>query len=430
VDPRVNAAAGSRADRYTRPTAIPGMKVLLAPHGTRGDVQPLVALAFGLRARGHEPSFLAPDNFVAWIRSCGFPCEPNGVDVHAHLTSSGADLGSWRWQRHHFRRVMIPALFEAFARTRFDPDIIVGTGVQLAAPSAAEQREIPYATIAFCPCVVPNNLAPPATVRTQGYPRWINRLLWDVGTPLAAFALRGLLNDARARAGLGELDDVMSHLAGDATILAADPDLAPLGDDAPATAVTTDALVLDRAAAVDAKLDAFLDVGPPPIYVGFGSMVAKRADALASHAIDAARALGRGVVLSEGWASLGQCVEVAHDVLIVGSVPHRSLFPRIGAVVHHGGAGTTTAAAAAGAPQVVLPHVLDQFYWGHRVARLGLGPSPLPVDLVNADVLTERIDQALAEPIRGRAAAFAPVVASRNGVDDAVDHLQRLVAVH
>src|SRR2546423_36478 len=241
------------------------MKVLLAPHGTRGDVQPLVALAFGLRARGHEPSFLAPDNFVAWIRSCGFPCAPNGVDVRAHLTSAGADLGSWRWQRHHFRAVMIPALFDAFARTPFAADIIVGAGVQLAAPSAAEQRGVPYATVAFCPCVVRNDLAPPATVRTQGYPRWINRLIWDIGTPIAGFALRRLLHDARARAGLGTLDDVMSHLAGDMTIVAADPDLAPLGDDAAATTVTTEALVLDRAAEMDPQIEAFLDVEPPPI---------------------------------------------------------------------------------------------------------------------------------------------------------------------
>jgi vancomycin aglycone glucosyltransferase len=406
------------------------MKVLLAPHGTRGDVQPLIALAFGLRARGHQASFLAPDNFVQWIRSCGFPCAPNGIDVQAHLTSAGADLGSWRWQRHHFRTVMIPSLFEAFARTPFDADIIVGTGVQFAAPSAAEQRDIPYATIAFCPCVVPNNLAPPATVRTQGYPRWINRLLWDVGTLLAGFALRGLLNEARARVGLGELDDVMSHLAGDATIVAADPDLAPLGDDAPSTTVTTDALVLESASRLDPQLETFLDVGPAPIYVGFGSMVAKRAVSLASHAVDAARALGRGVILSDGWASLGQSIGVTDDVLVVGGLSHRNLFPRVAAVVHHGGAGTTTAAASAGVPQVILPHVLDQFYCGHRVARLGLGPTPLPVDLVTADILTDRIDQALAEPIRGRAAAFAPVIASRNGVNDAIDHLERLVAVH
>ena len=109
------------------------------------------------------------------------------------------------------------------------------------------------------------------------------------------------------------------------------------------------------------------------------------------------------------------------------SVPHAAVFPRVAAVVHHGGAGTTTAAARAGTPQVVLPHILDQFYWAHRVERLGLGPRPLPIDLVVTDVLADRLGAALIdERIKARARGLAPAVAARNGVDDAVDCLEQL----
>jgi sterol 3beta-glucosyltransferase len=95
--------------------------------------------------------------------------------------------------------------------------------------------------------------------------------------------------------------------------------------------------------------------------------------------------------------------------------------------VHHGGAGTTTAAARAGVPQVVLPYILDQFYWAHRVERLGLGPRGLPMALVNADVLTDRIATALGDTsIREAAATLAPAVASRNGVGRAADTLEAL----
>ena len=110
-------------------------------------------------------------------------------------------------------------------------------------------------------------------------------------------------------------------------------------------------------------------------------------------------------------------------------MPHAALFSHVAAIVHHGGAGTTTAAAAAGVPQVILPHILDQYYWAHRIDRLGLGPRALSVELITADILTDRIDTALNdEGIRKRAAALGPAVAARNGANAAADLLERLVA--
>ena len=405
------------------------MRVLLAPHGTRGDVQPLVALALGLRRRGHDVSFLAPDNFVAWIRGYGFACEPNGVDVEAALRSPDGDLSSLRWQLRHFKTVLMPALFDSFMRIDLDVDLIVAAGVQLAASSVAEWKDIPYASIAFCPCAVPNSAAPPPPVRTQTLPRWVNRLLWDVGLPLGGLALRGLINDGRKRLGLEPVSNPLSLLGGEPVIVAADRDLGPLAHDAPRTVVATDAWILDEPAPfLDPRVDAFLDRDPPPIYAGFGSMVAKRSATLASHVVDAARAVGRRLILAGGWASLDRHVTDADDVLAVTAVPHRIVFPRVAAVVHHGGAGTTTAAARAGAPQVVLPHLLDQFYWAHRVEQLGLGPRAFPVDLVTADILTDRIATALEDwSIRERTRALAPAIAARNGVDAAVDHLETLL---
>jgi UDP:flavonoid glycosyltransferase YjiC (YdhE family) len=172
-----------------------------------------------------------------------------------------------------------------------------------------------------------------------------------------------------------------------------------------------------------------LNLTPSPIYVGFGSMVAAGAEDLIGQAIAAARAVGRGALISAGWAGLDRYVAQADDILTVGSIPHRAVFPRVAAIVHHGGAGTTTAAAAAGVPQVILPHLLDQFYWAHRIGRLGLGPRALPVSLITADILADRLDIALNDAsIRKRAAALGPVVAARNGAHAAVDYLERLVA--
>jgi vancomycin aglycone glucosyltransferase len=334
-----------------------------------------------------------------------------------------------RWQMRYLSHIT-PRLFESVARASDGCDLIVGAGVQLVAPSVAEWRDVPYASVAFCPCATPSSATPPPYMRTQTLPRWVNRLLWQAGGPIADLALRRPINDGRARLGLDSVDSPMSQLFRGRTILAADRDLGPLPDDAMDSALGTDAWVLDQAGVLDARTEAFLCLDPAPIYIGFGSMVAPRAPELAAQTIAAVRALGRGAIVSGGWASLDRHILEASDVLTVGNVPHHLIFPRVAAAIHHGGAGTTTAAARAGVPQVILPHILDQYYWAHRVEALGLGPRALPVELVTADVLSDRISLAIDTPrIRERAATLAPAIAARNGVSAAVELLEALALV-
>ena len=404
------------------------MKVLLAPHGTRGDVQPMLALAIALRARGHAVSFVAPDNFVGWLRTCGFDATGNGIDIERLLRTEGAALDSIRWQSRHFAGVLIPTLFDTVARATPDADLIVGSGVQMAAASVAESRGVPYATALYCPCIVPSGAAPPPTVRTQTLPSWMNRALWLVGRPAADLLLRRPMNRQRARLGLPPDPEPLKTALGPLIIVAADRDLAPFPDDAPDHIVGTDAWILEDDGELDPRVERFLDDGPPPVYVGFGSMVAGKPDALATQAIAAIRAIGARVLVVGGWAGLERFVAEDHEVLAVSSAPHSAVLPRVAAVMHHGGAGTTTAAARAGRPQMIVPHILDQFYWAHRVAQLGIGPPALPLSLVTADVLAERIDRAVNDPaIAGRAAVLGRAVADRNGVDAAAELLEALV---
>ena len=390
-------------------------------------MQPLLALAIALRDRGHTASFVAPSNFVEWIRARGFEAQSNGIDVEAVLQEAGADLQSLRWQMRHLND-LTAQLFDAVSRATADCDVIVAAGIQMAAVSVAQWRGVPCASAAFCPCVVPGSGAPPPFVHIQTLPAWINRLIWLIGAPVAGLTLRGAINRGRATLSLPPIWDALRHLGGDCMLVAADPDLAPLGEDAPAIAVPTDAWILEETTSLDPRVAAFLDLDPPPIYVGFGSMVAKRVPALAAHAVAAARALGRRAIIAGGWAGLDRHIPAADDILTIGAAPHAAIFPRVAALVHHGGAGTTTAAASAGVPQVILPHILDQFYWAHRVERLGLGPRALPVDLITADILADRLDAALNDAgIRRRAAVLGSAVAAGNGAPAAIDHLERLV---
>ena len=401
------------------------MRVLLAPHGTRGDIQPVLALAIELRARGHVVRFAVPPGFLAWIHALGFEAVSSGVDIEAEMQAPDARLDSMRWMfsrlKDHTAR-----MFETVAQASEGADLIVGAGAQLVTASIAEWRDVPHVSLAFCPCAMPSGAAPPPTMRTQSLPSWMNKLLWQAGGPVGDLLLRGTINRGRAALGLRSIDSPFTHITDRCVIVAADRDLAPLGDDAPPAVVSTDALILDDAGPVDRRLEAFLSLDPAPIYIGFGSMIAPRGVDLSALAIAAARAVGRGAIVAGGWGGLDRHVADADDILTVGAVPHRLVFPRVAAIVHHGGAGTTTAAAAAGVPQVILPHILDQFYWAHRIDQLGLGPRALPVELITADILANRIDTALHDSgMRKRAAALGPAVAARNGAPDAVEIIER-----
>jgi vancomycin aglycone glucosyltransferase len=402
------------------------MRILLATHGTRGDVQPMVALAVALRARGHVVSLTVPANFVSWVRGYGFDTVSDGIDVEALLRSSGAGLQSLGWQMRYLSR-NIPLLFEPVARASEDCDLVVGAALQFAAASVAQWRNVPYAHAVFCPCATPSSATPPPNVHSQTLPQWINRLLWKAGGPMADMALRGVINRGRATLGLEALDSPVSQILKGRVILAADRDLGPLPEDAPRSSVSTDAWMLDEPWILDARVDAFLKIDPKPIYIGFGSMVAPRVPELVAQAVAAVRGIGRRVVIAGGWASLDRHIREADDVLTVDAVPHALIFPKVAAAVHHGGAGTTTAAARAGVPQVLLPHILDQYYWAHRVELLGIGPRALPVERVTADALSDCISRAVNDPaIRERVERLAPAVAARNGVTAAVDHLEAL----
>jgi vancomycin aglycone glucosyltransferase len=402
------------------------MRVLLAPHGTRGDIQPMLALAVALRARGHIAVFSAPSNFLDWIRGCGFEAMSNGVDMVTEMQSPQARLDSVSWMFSCLKD-QSARMFAPVAQASEGADVIVGAGAQLVSDSVADWRDVPHATLAFCPCAVPSSATPPPMIRTQALPAWLNRLLWQAANAGADVGLSGVINRGRAALGLRSIARPLTQIFRHRVIVSADRDLAPLGEDIADSVSGVDAMIFVEPHEPDPRIEAFLSLDPAPIYIGFGSMVAARLPDLGAHAVAAIRALGRRAIISGGWAGLDRHVTSGDDLLAIGAMPHHALFPRVAAIVHHGGAGTTTAAASAGVPQVILPHLLDQFYWAHRIEQLGLGPRALPVELITADILTDRLDIALHDPgIRKHAALLGSTVAARNGADAAVDLIERL----
>jgi UDP:flavonoid glycosyltransferase YjiC (YdhE family) len=173
----------------------------------------------------------------------------------------------------------------------------------------------------------------------------------------------------------------------------------------------------------------FLECGPTPVYVGFGSMALRDAERVTGVVLDALTLSGMRAVMALGWGGLSPR-DLPDSVYALESVPHDWLFPRVAAVVHHGGAGTTAAGLRAGVPSVVVPFILDQFFWANRVARLGVGPPAVPYSRLSAQRLARAIAGAVGEPgIRERAAALGARIRAEDGVGKAVGTIERLIAV-
>jgi UDP:flavonoid glycosyltransferase YjiC (YdhE family) len=368
------------------------VRIAIATEGTRGDVHPMLALGHALRARGHELLFCAPPDFAGDAASHGLPFHAVGNSVVEYLRSQseflhGNPLASLRAARRYFRDC-VQWQFRELAAAVQGADWILAAGVQFGASSVAEAIGARYRFIAYCPSLLRSPHQTPFMVPRGALRPWQNRLAWWATLGIFGSSLRRSIDRERRRLGLAPVRDLYALLRGATPALAAEELLAPPPPDLEREVQVIGCLHPFEEGPLPDKLEAFLAAGEPPVYVGFGSMTDPDPAASTRLVLDAVSRVGARAVLSAGWAGLGDA-PLPENVIAVGSVPHASLFRRVAAVVHHGGAGTTTTAARAGAPQILVPHVLDQFHWAHRVARLGLGPPGLPRRRLRAEALAE-----------------------------------------
>jgi UDP:flavonoid glycosyltransferase YjiC (YdhE family) len=175
----------------------------------------------------------------------------------------------------------------------------------------------------------------------------------------------------------------------------------------------------------DKTMTRFLADGPPPVYVGFGSRPERNPEALAELVVDAVRFTGHRAVLLTGWGGL-TVGDSSDDVLVVDEVPHDWLFPQMAAVVHHGGAGTTGTALQSGTPSIVVPSFADQFFWGERVAALGVGET-LPRRRLTVESLAESISASADAEVRAKSDRLGERLRAENGVMRAVEEVELLL---
>lgn len=411
------------------------MKITITSYGSRGDIQPVLALGVYLRERGHEVRFCGAPDFADWIEGFGFPYHPFGERIDELLTDH---LEEARRSPRKFIQIigeMTDRHFAEMSTGLGDPDIVVGGGIQLATPSIVEQRGIPYVYLALSPTILRSPAHPPTGIPWVGTPPWINRLCWSTLLGISRFLMTPPINRGRAAMGLPAIRNGYDYVfPPDKMILCADPDLGPIPADCEGKYPVAGALFLTgQEGPLPAELEAFLAEGPAPFYFGYGSMTLKDAAGATQAILEAVRRVGCRAIFSRGSAGLGQDAlggeGLPANCIAIDSVDHSLLFPRMAGVFLHGGAGTTAAAARAGVPQVPMPHAFDQMYWARRVTELGVSPGAIRGKLtakkieralraIGDDPGYQTRAQALGEKIRARdaLAACAAIIEERAGL--------------
>ncbi|MGH3379058.1 MAG: glycosyltransferase [Actinoallomurus sp.] len=387
-------------------------------YGSRGDVEPLAGLTVRLRELGAEVRLCAPPDFAELLDSLDVPLTPVGWPIRALAT--GAIPGKARTTLSEIAADLTAMVYEAVTAAAEGCATVVATGSLPAvagAQAAAEKLGIPFVFTSFSPCYLPSPHHRPVAGPGRVYPadETDNRVLWDIHAEHLNAQLGEAINTHRASIGLPPVDGVRDHFFTDHPFLAADPVLGPWQDTPDLDVTQTGAWIRPDGRPLPADLEEFLAAGTEPVYVGFGSMPMRGANAevISRAVVEAVRAQGRRVILGSGWAGLA-LIDDQRDCFVVHEVNQQELFRRVAAVVHHGGAGTTATAARASAPQVLVPQVADQPYWADRVAELGIGAAhdgPTPT----FDSLSAALRTALTPETRARASTVAGTI----GIDGA-----------
>jgi len=412
------------------------MNITFIAFGTRGDVQPAIALSHGLQANGHRVRLLASANFKTWIESHGLEAATAAIDVQAVMQSEGGH--DWVENGNNsFRQLQVmwrllqrdgPMMIQDAWEASQDAHAIISSFTSDPyAVSLAEALRIKHVSALLQPALVATRsgaatMSGPMPHRASRLNYWFGKLLIET----MPWYLYGAMINRFRQTPLGlppqTLANYRAGIARALTVLGYSAHLVPPPADWPSHVHTTGYWFLDEETRwqPSRELLHFLESGAPPVCIGFGSMAGRDIAGITRLIIEAVQRSGQRTVLLSGWAGMGD-TPLPETIFRLDAAPHEWLFPRVAAVVHHGGAGTTAAGLRAGKPTVIVPHLGDQPFWGKRVELLGVGPRAIPRPKLTVDNLAEALRVAATdETMRRRAETLGEKIRSENGVARAV----------
>lgn len=408
------------------------MLITILTMGSRGDVQPYLALGLALKKTGAQVRLVTLEAFADFVRSLGLECYPIPGDLAGVMNSAVADNArqadnplKFLLSFNELKKLGF-AMQEHFFAACQDADLIVYHPGLTIGYFTAQERGIPSVLAAPFP------LAPtrthPSLIFYDG-PRLggaYNLLTHRIFEQLFWMVSRGGVADfwkqkfGRLPTDFGSPFPRQTSAARP-TVVSCSPHVFAQAADFPPHVHHTGFWFLDDEPGwtPPVALTDFLERGPAPVYVGFGSIGdPKQAAQTARTVADALQQTGQRGILATGWQG-GSDETLPDSIFTLDSAPHAWLFPRMAAVVHHGGAGTTAAGLRAGVPSVVIPHGLDQPAWGRRVYELGVGAKPIPRRKLTAESLAEAIRFVLKSEICETAKSLGTKIQAEDGVETA-----------
>jgi sterol 3beta-glucosyltransferase len=413
------------------------VKVVLLALGSRGDVQPMVALGKALQAVGKRVTVVALRNFAPLVEGVGLsfiPVEREWMD-ESTLAAVGK-LGEKSFTRavRAWLTDLAPQVTAAEMAAVEPGDLVVAGVMSIDDAVALQEARGCLAVAVLMAPMLPTTSGPSTAfaIRPQGknvLNRWGGRAALTAAASMFTTTgsyLRDQLNLPRTRAlGFAQMIQTVPTLLATSTLVTPPPgdwpgNLCQTGfwfDDSPTWDPPPD-------------LSEFLATGSPPVFIGFGSMAGTDPNADVRLMMRAARQAGRRALIRLPHGA-DDPEDPSREVYLLREAPYRWLFPRMAAVVHHGGAGTTAEALLAGVPNAAVAFGGDQPYYGRRIHELGAGPAPMKFSQLTSDRLTELITT-LTTPHRasqwlaGATAARTHLLQER-GLNVAVERLSTLM---
>ena len=406
------------------------MDIAMIAIGSRGDVQPFLALGQALRRRRHRVRIATFPRFREDVEKRGFPFSPihgdedlmmklligEGVSGMAYIDGLTALLDQNKEE----------ILDDVYSACK-GADFILYTFLGSLAYHAAESLKVPCMRVNFWPADrTGNNPIPGMPALPLG--RWYNRLTYDLSGAGFSIFTNQELNGWRAELGLptwgGRSYRTLSGRPVEALYAYSEALVPKPKEWGEHLHLTGFWFLKERAAApADQGLLRFLEKGDPPIYIGFGSMVGGSFAELQEIVLKSLKNTGQRAVLSSGWRKF-DAARLPPNVYGAEAIPHDWLFPRVRAVVHHGGAGTTAAGLRAGRPTLIVYFGGDQQFWGDRVYRAGAGPRPIARRGLTVKRLTRALELLEDGQLQQNAARIAKKLSMENGCENACDAIE------
>lgn len=414
------------------------MHITILAYGSRGDVQPYVALAKGLQQAGHTVRLAAPELFESFVTGYGlefFPLAGDPTQLMWKAVEAGSNLLRIGPVILEYAMSLAVQVLAGVRQACQGTDAIIHSLLlTVAGHETALQLGVPdFSALVFA------TFARTAAFPNQAFPELplggiYNRLTHDVFTQM--FWQGGRLAYAWVRRKHPELPS-LSTWPFDASnerptpiLYGFSPEVIPKPPDWGEDIHVTGYWFLEAVSSWRPPVDLvdFLEAGSPPVYIGFGSVVTRKAKLLTEIALEALAQTGQRGLLLTGWGGLVE-TDLPKHVFRIDSAPFDWLFPRMAALVHHGGMGTTAAGLRAGVPAVVVPFTADQPFWGRRMYRLGVGTKPIPRKKLTAEKLAEAIDKAINDQVmRQQAARLGERICAEDGTRRAVEVIERYLS--